>query len=307
MKYKLKIEHAQDKSGSIDLQRLVTIAESLRKISEGALQLRLKGLSKAKKTIKLNEALKVSLTGIQEGSTILCLESEKFEKTLPGYQTDFFMLEHQQELPQKTPITLFVESFEEALTNAEESELLDKPLLKELFKFKKSFLKDDEVFSIQNEGSFQNLTLKKSDFRKIQIAEEEIPQPESAVINGIIEELTYSKLKVKIQTNEGIVEGFLSESVNPEEIKTWWGKEATITGTLHYKSGKRTVFEIERIFESQPGDEFFSKKQRHESLEEQIQRQLQEGKQNNPLRMLVGTWPGEETDEEFEAMLNNLD
>lgn len=307
MKYELKIEHADDKNGSIDLQRLTTIADSLRKISEGALQLRLKGLSKAKKTINLNDALKVSLTGILEGSTILCLESEKFEKTLPGYQTDFFMLEHQQELPQKTPVTLFVESFEEALENPDESDLLDKPLLKELLKFKKSFLKDDEVFSIQNEGSFKSLRLKKSDFRKIQIAEEEIPQPESTIINGIIEELTYSKLKVKIQTKGGIVEGFLSESVNPEEIKNWWGKEATIAGTLHYKSGKKTVFEIERIFESQPGDEFFSKQQRHENLEEQIQRQLQEGKQNNPLSIIVGSWQGEETDEEFDAMLNDLD
>jgi len=49
MKYELKIEHAADKNGSIDLQRLTSISESLRKISEGSLQLRLKGLSKAKK------------------------------------------------------------------------------------------------------------------------------------------------------------------------------------------------------------------------------------------------------------------
>lgn len=101
MKYELKIEHAADKNGSIDLQRLSLIAESLRKIAEGALQIRLKGVSKAKKTIKLNEALKISLTAIMEGSTILCLESEKFEKTLPGFQTDIFRSEYQQELPNK--------------------------------------------------------------------------------------------------------------------------------------------------------------------------------------------------------------
>ncbi len=306
MKYELKIEHSEDENGSIDLQRLTSIAESLRKISEGALQLRLKGLSKAKKTIKLNDALKVSLTGIQEGSTILCLESEKFEKTLHGYQTDIFMLDHQQELPEKTPISLFVESFEEALNNPNESDLLDKPLMRELLKFKKSFLNDNEVFSIKNEGSFQKLTLKKSDFNKIQVAEEEIPQPEAAIVNGIIEELTYSKLKVKIQTNEGIVDGFLSEKINPEQIKEWWGREATITGTMHYKPSKKSVIEIERIFEVEIGDEYFSKKQKHESLEEQIERQLQEGKGNNPLKMILGTWPGDETDEEFEALLKDL-
>ncbi|NHE57935.1 hypothetical protein [Cyclobacterium plantarum] len=307
MNYRLKIEHASDKNGSIDLQRLASIAESLRKIAEGALQLRLKGLSKAKKNIKLNDALKISLTGIQKGSTILNLESEKFKRTLSGYQTDIFMLGHQQELPDKTPIALFVESFDEALHNPNGSELLDKLLMKELLKFKKSFLNDNEIFSFQKEGSFQKLTLKKSDFSKIKMAEEEIPQPEAALVNGIIEELTYSKLKVKIQTNEGIVEGFLSESMNPEEIKRWWGREATVEGTMHYKPGSKSVLEIERIFESKPGDEFFSKKQKYESLEEQIARQIQEGKENNPLNMIWGSWPGDETDEEFEALLRDLD
>lgn len=161
-------------------------------------------------------------------------------------------------------------------------------------------------FSIQNEGSFQKLTLKKSDFNKIKVVEEDIPQPESAIVNGIIEELTYSKLKVKIQTKEGIVDGFLSEKINPEYIKDWWGREGTIVGTMHYKPGKKSVIEIDRIFEYEPGDRFFSKIQKHESLEEQIERQLQEGKESNPLNMIVSTWQGNETDEEFEAMLKDL-
>jgi hypothetical protein len=225
---------------------------------------------------------------------------------MPGYQTDIFMLEAQQELPEKTPITLFVESFEEALNNPDDSELLDKPLLKELLKFKKSCLKEDEVFSIQNEGSFQKLIIKKSDFSKIQVAEEEIPAPESAIVHGIMEQLTYSKLKVKIQTNEGIVDGILSENIKPDVFKSWLGREATIAGTRHYKPGKNSVIVIDRIFESEPGDEFFSKKQKHESLEEQIERQIQEGKENNPLKMIVGSWQGDQTDEEFEKMLNDL-
>jgi len=58
---------------------------------------------------------------------------------------------------------------------------------------------------------------------------------------------------------------------------------------MHYKPGRKTVLEIERIFESEPRDEFFSKKEKHESLEKQIERQIQEGKENNPLNMIVGT------------------
>ena len=43
-----------------------------------------------------------------------------------------------------------------------------------------------------------------------------------------------------------------------------------------------------------------------ETVEQQISRQQREGKKANPLPELVGKWPGEETDEEFEAMLKLL-
>jgi hypothetical protein len=307
MKYELKIEHSEDSDGSIDLFRLSTIADSLKKIAEGALLLRLKGLSKAKKSFSLTDALKVTLTGVQKGSTILCLESEKFEKTLPAFQTDLFRLEYQKDLHQKTPISLFVESFREALENPHSSELLDKPLLKDLLTFKKSFLSDNEIFSITNEKSIDGLTLIKSDFKNIQITETEIPSPEPVIVSGRIEELKYSNQRVKILTKEGLVDAFLSESFIPQDITSWWGKEATVTGTLHHKPGKRYTIEIERIFDQEIGDDFFSKKPKHENLEDQITRQIAEGKDLNPLKFIVGTWPGDESDEEFEDLLKSLD
>lgn len=307
MKYELKIEQSEDSDGSIDLFRLSSIAESLKKIAEGALLLRIKGLSKAKKSFNLTDALKVNLTGVQKGSTILCLESERFEKTLPSFQTDLFRLDYQKDLHQKTPISLVVESFKEALENPENSDLLDKPLLKDLLTFKKSFLSDQEIFTITNEGSIEGFTLIKSDFKKIQITETEIPSPEAVIVSGRIEELKFSNQRVKILTQEGLVDAFLSENFIPQDITAWWGKEATVTGTMHHKPGKRFSIEIERIFEKESGDEFFSKRPKHENLEEQIQRQLAEGKDLNPLKSIVGTWPGEETDEEFDALLKSLD
>ncbi|MCE7054808.1 hypothetical protein LZF95_08995 [Algoriphagus sp. AGSA1] len=200
-----------------------------------------------------------------------------------------------------------MESFKEALENPDKSELLDKPLLRNLLSFKKSFLNDNEVFSIKNEGSIEGLTLLKSDFKKIQITETEIPSPEPVVVNGRIEELKYSTQKVKILTEEGLVDAFLSEDFNPQDIIPWWGKNATVTGIMHYKPGKRFSIEIERIFEQESGDDFFSKRPKHENLEEQINRQIAEGKDLNPLKFIVGTWPGEESDEEFDALLKSLD
>jgi len=307
MNYEIKIENATETKGTIDLHRLTLIADSIRKVSEGALQIRLRGISltKGRKKISLKDALKVSLTGIKEGSTILCLESEKFEKTLKPYQTDLFRLEAQQQLPQQTPMSLFIKSFQDAMNKDYEQDLLDKPLLRELKHLKNAFLNEGETLIISNQHSLPELQLKKEDFKKIKVLEHEIPDPEPVILNGIVESLKYSRLKVQIKTKEGIVDGFLSEAISTDDIAPFWGKEVTITGTVHYKPSGRSVIEIERVFEAGEGDNYFSKKPKSETVEQQLERQIRE-KGGNQLAQIMGKWPGDETDDEFEQLLNEL-
>lgn len=308
MKYEIKIEHAQEANGAIDLERLTKIADGIRKVSEGALQIRLKGISltRGRKKVSLQDALKVSLTGIKEGSTILCLETEKFEKTLQSYQTDIFRAEAQAELPNETPISLFIKTFQNALTDDDHQDLLDKPLLRELKNLKKAFFNEEETMIFSNQGSLPDLQLTQKDFKKIKVLEDEIPDPQHVVLNGVVELLQFSKLKVKIKTEEGIVDGFLADDLSSEDIASFWGKEVTITGTSHFKPRGKSVIEIERVFEPGEGDSYFSKRPKSETVEMQLERQIRE-KGSNPLAEIIGRWPGDETDEEFEQMLKALD
>ncbi|WP_421948681.1 hypothetical protein [Phaeodactylibacter xiamenensis] len=308
MNYEIKIDNAVEAKGAIDLGRLAKIAEGIRRISEGALQIRLRGISltKGRKKVSLQNALKVTLTDIKEGSTVLCLSTEPFEKTLEPYQTDIFRAEAQAELPAETPMSLFIKSFQYALTDEDPQELLDKPLLRELKSLKKAFLSEGETMRFSNQGSLPVLELTQKDFTKIKVLEDEIPDPQPVVLNGIVELLQYSKLKVKIKTAEGIVDGFLSDDLSSEDIAPFWGKEITITGTSHFKPRGRSVIEIERVFEPGAGDDFFSKRPKSETVDMQIARQIRE-KGSNPLADIVGKWPGEETDEEFEELLKTLD
>ncbi|MGM0566955.1 MAG: hypothetical protein ACQESX_09390 [Bacteroidota bacterium] len=308
MNYEIKIVNAKETKGTIDLHRLALIADSIRKVSEGALQIRLRGISltKGRKKLSLKDALKVSLTIIKEGSTVLGLEAEKFEKTLKAYQTDLLRWETQQKLPQHTPMSLFIEAFQDAMNENDKQDLLDKPLLRELKQLKSAFLKDNEVFIISNQNSMTELQLKKDDFKRIKVLEDEIPEPEPVILNGTVDLLQYSKLKVKIKTEEGIVDGFLSETLSTDDIAPFWGKEVTITGTAHYKTRGRSVIEIERVFEAGEGDIYFSKKPKSETVEQQLERQIRE-KGGNQLAEIMGKWPGDETDEEFEQMLKDLE
>jgi len=308
MKYEIRINEAKERNGTISLQRLALIAGSLRKISEGSLQIRLKGVStlKGPKKIFLAEALNVTLTGIKEGSTCLEFETEPFSKTLGSFQLDVFRQESQNDLLHLTPFSLFMSAFQEAVKDEPSSDLLDKPLLRELKNYKKAFLSDSESMTITNQGSIDTVTLNNETFAKIKILEAEIPDPKPVILNGKVEMLKHSKQKVTIQTEEGMVDGFIGENVKPEEIGAYWGKEITIAGMAHFKPGSKTIIEIDRISEPSVGDDYFSKKPKSETIEQQITRQFHEGKKPNAIAELVGKWPGEETDEEFEQLIKEF-
>lgn len=305
MNYEIKISNAIEEDGKIDLIRLTNIAEGITKIAEGALQIRLKGvsLSKGRKKQSLKNSLKVTLSGLKKGSTVLCLESSKFKDTLDNLQLDIFRSESQLDLQEQTPISLFVSSFKEAKKEIVNPELLDKSLLKELKNFKKAFLADNEIFSISNQGSFADLELNKEDFNKIKILEQETPNPEPVVLNGVVEELRYSKLKVKILTDVGVINGFLSNELSADDIAPYWGKKITITGINHYKPNKISVIEINKIYEPNGSDYYFSKKPKFStSVEDQIKNQIVR-KFGHSISEIVDQWPD---DDKFEDLVKLL-
>ena len=307
MKYDIRLAGAEQDDGRIDLQRLILLGQSIIEIAKGALQIRLMGISaeKGRTSDRIANALKISLSRLKNGSTILEFECEPFKKTLDGQQGDAFRPEILGDLPNHSPMSLVIESFREALNYKEETNHLDKPLLKRLKSIEKVFLSKDESLTISNRGSLPSLQLHKTDFQKIQSLEESIPEPQSIIINGILEELKYSKLRVTINTKEGAVNGILSENIEPAEVSKYWGRELTISGTAYYQpSGKLSFLYIERVFEPNHTDIYFSKPTRKETIEQQIQRQQKQLKYGNHLSEIVGQWPG---DENIDDIINELD
>lgn len=307
MIYEIKLSGTVEDDGKIDLQRLALLAQSISEIAKGALQIRLLGISneRGKKTERITNALRISLSDLKKGSTILELECEPFKKTLEGLQGNVFNSEIFEKLPDQTPMSLVVASFNEALNYNEENNHLDKALLKRLKSFEKVFISSDEFVSIANQGSIAELTLSKKDFKKIQTLEESIPEPQEIIINGIVDELKYSKSRISVATDDGMVSGILGDNIEPAEVSKFWGKKLTIAGTAHYLPGGRMSFLlIEKIFEPTASDNYFSRTTKKETAEQQILRQQKKLKYANHLSEIVGEWPG---DESIDEILNALD
>lgn len=307
MQYELKISGAQTDDGSIDLDRLAHLAEGLRDIAKGALQIRLLGASqkKGRETLRFNDALRIRLRGLKAGSTILELECEPFKNTLAHIQGDFFKPALLERLPDQTPVALIIETFADALNEDSDSELLDKPLLHNLHQFKKLFLSDAEVFQFSNRGSTPDLKLKKSDFQRIKTLEDNTPDPAPVILNGTVELLQYSKSKIVILTEEGkSINGFLAEGLLGSEASRWWGKKVTISGTAHFRPSGRTAFvEVERMFEPGENDAYFSKPPRRETVEQQLERQIQQKGNVNRLSTFIGILADDEQTLESDLLL----
>jgi hypothetical protein len=310
MNYKIKIDKAFEEEGKVDLRRLTDIAEGILHIAEGALQIRLTGISfsKGRKVNYLNDALAIKFSGIHKGSTVIEFECEPFQQTIGKLQYDLFKKDVYEQLLNETPISLVVKSFTAALDEKASKDFLDKSLLYELKQFNNVFRSPEETLLFLNQGTIPELLLKRNDFNKIEILEKETPDPQNIILNGKIDVLEYSKTRAKIITKDGLVEAILGNAIKSEEIRNYWGEEVTIIGTANYKPGGNISFvQIEKIFKPGSSDEYFSFKPKSENVEQQISNQIKEKyKRGNPLKDIVGKWPGDESDEEFELMLKDL-
>lgn len=305
MKYEIAIDKPVEGNGHIDLRRLVQLADIIAKVAEGALQLRLRGVSitAGRKQARLDDALRIDLVGVKKGSTRLQVECSKLGETLKGIQFDAFRHEGQLQLAEQTPMSLFMNTFNDALDNDASKEFLDKPLLNQLVAFKKVFRAPEEAFRISNEGKMEELLVKKENLKRIAVLEESLPEPERIVIQGTVDLLQHSSSRIRVKGPYGVMDGFLSDDLDRTEVAQYWTKEATVMGMVHFKPGGRKSIEVQRILPVEQGEDYFAKLRKGESTEQQIDRQLREKGGRNTAKNAVGQWPG---DEDFDLLIGQL-
>ncbi len=293
MEYEINLSGTPFDDGAIDLDRLEIIAQYLRDIAKGALQMRMFGSSykRGRETEEIVRALKIRLTGLSRGSTILHLECQPFRETLQHVQGNLFHQEILRRLPDETPVSLVMESFQDALNPKSGREMLDIHLLKDLQNFKKVLVNDAQTVKFSNRGTLPDLQLRMVDFTRFKTIEEQTPNPQPVVISGIVEELKFSKAKVTFIPDRGRpITGFLGEGVPAGEMAKYWGQKVTIRGTAHFRSsGQMGFVEIGKVSLAEEGDAYFSRPVQRETVAQQLERQMASKKKaGNQLSQFIG-------------------
>ncbi|MXS70725.1 hypothetical protein GSF70_05800 [Flavobacteriaceae bacterium W22] len=310
MNYDIKIKGNKNDDGSIEFDRLSSLADTTKEIATKALMLQLRGYSDVKPDAKIKKALEIrleSLTGNKKDGTSMTIDCDHFSETIKRVQLDFF--KPKEQLLQATPMSLVIQSFHNALSDNRSETDIDKPLLKSLLKFKKNFISNEEVFYLANRGTVPELELTKEDFKKISLLEDSIPEPTNEIVNGKLDEIKVSKGKLGLQTTQGIVTLIAKNDTTLNNILQFVGKEITISGLAHYKAnGQLSFIEVVDYSEPKTSDLYFSRKPNAMNAEQQLLFQIKEGKGKNSLgalESLMGLMKDDISEEEFNEMLKD--
>jgi len=310
MNYDIKIKGNKNDDGSIEFDRLSSLADTTKEIATKALMLQLRGYSDVKPDAKIRKALDISLeslTGNKEDGTSMTIDCDHFSETIKRVQLDFF--KPKEQLLQATPMSLVIQSFHNALSDNRSETDIDKPLLKSLLKFKKNFISNEEVFYLANRGTVPELELTKEDFKKISLLEDSIPEPTNEIVNGKLDEIKVSKGKLGLQTTQGIVTLIAKNDTTLNNILQFVGKEITISGLAHYKAnGQLSFIEVVDYSEPKSSDLYFSRKPNAMNAEQQLLFQIKEGKGKDSLgalESLMGLMKDDISEEEFNEMLKD--
>lgn len=306
MNYDIKLINNYEGKGRIELDRIEFLAKHVKNIAQKALLLQLYGYSKVSMPKNLNKYLHVFLTQTAglDGNTILTLDADNF-KNIP-MQLDLF--KEKQALNTLTPMALVIKSFTAALSDDEDKNMIDEPLIDELLKFRKFFQTDTEKVLLTNRSSIPEIEFSRKEIDKIECLFKTIPQPQKTVVAGVIDEMKFSREQVILTTSENKKIVVIVAKDLFVDLKEFFGQEIAINGMAHFKPGGQLSYvKMESFSESNERlKAMFSKKPHKITSQQQIALQLRQGKKANPIDELIGQWPGEETDEEFEQMLNAL-
>jgi hypothetical protein len=275
--------------------------------ARGALRLRVEGRSSARGTAPhwLVTAADFDLVAIEEGSTLLVFEAQSLSDAAGGAldQGELF----QPLDPTAAALTLVQESLDDATKGVRDSELFDDALLDRFEGLARVFSRGVERVELANgrPGSHA-VSVEPSRLEALRRLRRETPPNQRVRVSGWLDQIRHSDRMFTLKLESGAILRGFAEGVDPERLAGLFGKKAVVSGTAVFRpSGKVLRLEADQIEPAGSDFSLWSTEPRPlwggptESL-----RQPQGPRTG--VNAIIGQWPGDESDEEIAAALEDL-
>lgn len=278
--------------------------------AKGAVRLRLEGRSSAKGGFPpawVNDAAAFRMTGFHRGTPGVELRIPTLLEALPQKfaQADLFPPVDSTD----SALTLMGRSLGEALSGNEESDAYDPPLLRSFEEFREVFRHGVEAVEIRNgRVDTPSLTVTPEGIRTVQRLHRQTPRSQRVRVAGKVDAIRHSDRAFTLVLDSGEqIRGVLAEG-EPEVLAPFFGQVAVVSGVAQFRpSGSLLRVDADLLETGTDQDlELWSETPRplFAPTDDRDLRRPQGPRSG--INALIGSWPGDETDDEIFAMLEEM-
>jgi hypothetical protein len=287
------------------------LRDLLAMVSEGsrrALRMRVEGRSTAAGRIpdRLEPATEFDFLGLSEGSCVVSLEAPTLAQ--PASQTlgqGNFFLDNAQ-----TSIGLWSESLTDGLAGKADSDRFDGSMLAE---FNKSlcrvFAHAVDSFEIRNgKDAVPPLVVRREGIDKINQLRKQTPPPRRIRIAGKLDALEHSDHRLTLILAGGAKVPCWVGHIEEDRLRALWGKDVAISGIAVFRpSGKVLRVEVDAITPANVSDlEIWSFEPEPFEADVDLKALRKPQGPRTGASAVFGQWPGDESDEQIAAYLEEI-
>lgn len=300
-KYQIKIKGLKTPSGTISILALKDLANIFVENSERALRLAIEGSSLKKGQLPrwLREAVDFNITDIKKGSTVLSLEAPQLIE-VAAEQISQQNLWIDLPEPNDTALSIWANSFNEAISEKYGSELYDKGLLASFVSFKDFVDKYAQSIEIDStyDKKINKLRIDNQQIEKIQKLTAAIPESRKILLCGIVDVIEHfaGRFKLSLENGERIQGEIERANLDLETMRNYWGKKVTLRGTAEYKpNGKIRFLKADLLKPFEPSEKLFEEYMIFEEPKKTVYEITKSKKSFSALKEIWGKWPGDES------------
>ena len=259
----------------------------------------------------LRRAADVRVTGLSErdAATIFHVEAPPLgEAAKEVYRQDSLWETRPPE--SDTAINVLARVLDDVTRADAESSRYDRQLLNRIIRMRRLF--DDRVVcirfpSVTTDGTLSTPVTPQVVDSATRLADR-TPPPRQIRLTGILDMIRHSTRSFGLKLDDGAeVRGVLETHEQTEELKQFLGKKLLVLGRAVYRpSGKLLRVDAEGFETGEGQPLLFTKVPPPRETRPAISRTRPSVYQRQGVPAFFGTWPGDETDEEFERMLQEL-
>lgn len=250
----------------------------------------------------LVECAAFEVLGFEKGSTeIVCEASPLGEIAAEIFaQQDMFSPVDTQ----KSGLRLLEQTLQDIKSGNLDSDCYDDKVLDKLGDFRKVFAHGIDLVAFRNGAGVEVVP---DDLETFAALRRSIPSPERVRVSGKLDSLVASRSAFQLRLADGSnVRGHFKEEAT-EQFRNLWNQVVVIVGEAEFKpSGAVRNVEVERIAHAAARDELWSRMPRSTQTELMSQELRRPQTAERGLSAVIEAWPGDESEEEVEACLEDL-